>query len=53
MQGVSTACEVIEIGHVVGWGYRNKQLGAIGALLLIDIVKVGNACDGRDVGSEE
>jgi len=20
MQGVNTACEVIEIGHVVGWG---------------------------------
>jgi len=28
-------------------------LGAIGALLLIDTVKVGDACDGRDVGSEE
>ena len=49
MQGVNTACEVIEIGHVVGWGQRNKQLGVIGVLLLINTVKVGDACDGRDV----
>jgi len=28
-------------------------LGVIGVLLLINTVKVGDACDGRDVGSEE
>jgi len=28
-------------------------LGIIGVLLLINTVKVGDACDGRDVGSEE
>lgn len=35
-------------------GYRqNKQVGVIGVLLLIDIVKMSDACNGRDVGCEE
>ena len=53
-------CEVIEIGNVVGWRWRNKQWGVIGVLLLINTVKVGTgrgydmiARDGRDVGREE
>jgi len=53
MRGVNATCEVIEIRRAVGWRQRNKQLGVIGVVQLIDSVKVGNAISRRNIDRKE